>query len=101
MKIDKIMKCVLELSKADIKILGFFTNHPKEEYDTYQVANKLKFNLSTVQRSVKKLFERNLILRKQENLDNGGYYFYYVINDKNWKKKFQDKAELINNMFVI
>lgn len=76
--INDVVKCSLGLSKADYRIFEFFLD-AKDWVTTGQISGKLKFNLSTVQRSVKKLFNQGILERKQQNLKGGGYIFIYKI----------------------
>lgn len=76
-KVEAIIKCSLMLTKADFKALKYLADNSKEWYTTEDLAKKLKLNLSTVQRAVKKLHEKNLAERTQNNLDNGGYIYLY------------------------
>ncbi|MFH0870746.1 MAG: MarR family transcriptional regulator [archaeon] len=76
-KIEEIIKCSLMLTKADFKVLVMLSGSSKEWFTTEQLAKKLKLNLSTVQRAVKKLHGSGLVDRNQNNLDNGGYIYIY------------------------
>ena len=80
--IDEIIKCGLGLSKADFVIMNFLIQHNELNFTTTEVSIKLGLNLTTVQRSVKKLYEREVVVRTQQNLDNGGYVYFYRIKDK-------------------
>ena len=61
--------------------------HTEEWFTTEKLAKKLKLNLSTVQRSVKKLNEKEILMRRQENLNGGGYFFVYRIKYKSEIRK--------------
>ena len=80
--ITSIIKCSFSMTKADLKILYFMAGKSSEWYTTEAIAKKLKLNLSTVQRAVKKLYEKGLAERNQNNLDNGGYIFIYKSKPK-------------------
>ena len=80
-KLEDIIKCGLGLTKADVNILKFLINLNKETNSEF-ISKKLNLDLSTVQRSVKKLSEREIIFRYQTNLDNGGYIFTYKSKSK-------------------
>ena len=78
----------------------------KKYLSTDNLAQALKMNLSTVQRAVKKLYDKKMILRSQENLKGGGYVFRYKMKKKDaarevvmqivekWSKKVE--SELCN-----
>ncbi|MBU0615616.1 MAG: MarR family transcriptional regulator [Nanoarchaeota archaeon] len=80
-KLERVIRCGLGLTIADFKVLEFLLKQDKE-LDTKDIAAGITVNLSTVQRAVKKLAEKELIQRRQENLDDGGYLFYYSIRSK-------------------
>lgn len=81
-KISEIVKCAFGLTKADYKVMEFFLKNSERDFTTEDISKKLKFNLSTMQRAVKKLHENKVIQRKQNNLDGGGYVFIYRAKEK-------------------
>jgi predicted transcriptional regulator len=99
-----IIKCSLGLTKADLAVFEHLLKHPSS-HSTEDLAKQLKVDLSTVQRAVKKLHDKNLVLRKQKNLSGGGYVFAYQTNDKrvvrkiildtveNWTKRVESELE--------
>lgn len=80
--LDEVLKCSLGLSKADFGVFKFLVENDDDVFTTEKISKKLGLNLSTVQRAVKKLFEKQLLKRYQVNLDNGGYVFQYQIKPK-------------------
>jgi predicted transcriptional regulator len=80
--INEIVKCSLNLSKSDFNILKFLLKNNSKKFPTEEIANKLSLDQSTIQRSVKKLYEKGLITRSQMNKEGGGYLFYYKIKNK-------------------
>lgn len=80
-KMEEIIKCGLGLSKADCKIFTFLLEND-ETFKTEEIAEKLEFNLSTVQRAVKKLHEKGILMRKQTNVSGGGFYYNYEIKSR-------------------
>ncbi|MFA5856128.1 MAG: HTH domain-containing protein [Candidatus Pacearchaeota archaeon] len=104
--LDEIIKCSLGLTKSDLRILEFLMKN-REKINSNGISEKLDLELSTVQRSLKRLNEKNMLLRHQINLSNGGYVYYYTINDKkvirkiildiiqNWTKKVEMELEKI------
>ncbi|MGB9927421.1 MAG: MarR family transcriptional regulator [Methanosarcina sp.] len=78
-KVEDVIKCALNLTKADLKVMKFFLNETEEWVDTDALSRILKLDISTVQRSVKKLHEKQILQRSQQNLDGGGYVFRYKI----------------------
>jgi predicted transcriptional regulator len=77
-----VIKCALNLTKADLKVMKYFLNEKEQWVDTEFLSKVLKLDISTVQRSVKKLHEKEILQRTQQNLDGGGYVFKYKINSR-------------------
>jgi predicted transcriptional regulator len=80
--IDEVIKCSLALTKADYKTLIHLANNSDDWLSTEDIAKKLKLDITTIQRAVKKLTEKEMINRKQMNLEGGGYTFIYQIKNK-------------------
>jgi predicted transcriptional regulator len=80
--IEEIVKCALGLTKSDLKLLRFLTDNYEKDFTTEQLSKKLKLNLSTIQRSVKKLHKKGTLMRSQHNLKEGGYLYTYKIKDR-------------------
>lgn len=79
--IDEIIKCGLGLTKAEYSIFRHLMT--KDSWCTSEsIAEKLSFNLSTVQRALKKIHEKDILDRMQKNLENGGYVYTYKIKPK-------------------
>jgi predicted transcriptional regulator len=103
--LNDIIKCGLSLTKTEFEIMNFFIENPRSEHITSEIAKKLKLSLPTIQKAVKKLYEKKVILRHQKNLQNGGYVYTYESNTKvnirkilqeiikNWSKAVEDKLE--------
>ena len=79
--LEEVIKCGLGLTRADYKLLLYFIDN-KDWLTTADISKELSLNLSTVQRGVKRLYEKEVLLRSQENLDNGGYLFLYKAKEK-------------------
>lgn len=80
--LSEIIKCSLGLTRAEISLFYFFIEKNNSNFSTDELSHKLKLDLSTVQRGVKKLREKNIIVQSQHNLSTGGYYYYYKSNSK-------------------
>lgn len=93
--IEEVIKCSLGLTKADYKLLNFFIKNPEKQFTTNELAELLELDLSTIQRSVKKLREKEVIARGQTNLDGGGYQFFYELCNK--KKVVRIITNIIEN----
>ena len=81
MELYKIWKNFFDLPKADCKILDFLVSENKR-WDTEELRKEFKYNLTTVQRAVKRIKEFGLINQHQKNLSGGGYKFLYQIKPK-------------------
>jgi predicted transcriptional regulator len=81
-KIEDVIKCALNLTKADLKVMKYFLNETEQWVDTDFLSKVLKLDISTIQRSVKKLHEKEILQRSQQNLDGGGYVFKYKTNSR-------------------
>lgn len=79
--IEEIIKCSLGLTKAEFEIFRFMLEH-SEEYNTQDISKKKNLELSTVQRTLKKLVDKEVVHRRQINLEQGGYIYVYSIKNK-------------------
>jgi len=103
--IEEVIRCGLKLTKADYKILKLLMENQNKKIDTNTISSKLNIDLSTSQRSLKKMNERKLVKRSQINFDKGSYSLIYCICDKeeirytikkiiyNWIDKFNSEIE--------
>lgn len=80
--VEDVIKCALNLTKSDLKVMKYFLNGIDQWVDTESLSRVLDLDISTVQRSVKKLHEKNILQRSQQNLDGGGYIFRYKTNSR-------------------
>ncbi|HHV23803.1 MAG: MarR family transcriptional regulator [Methanosarcina sp.] len=81
-EIEDVIKCALNLTKADLNVMKHILNEEEQWVDTDYLSKVLKLDISTVQRSVKKLYEKEILQRSQQNLDGGGYVFKYKVNSR-------------------
>jgi len=80
-ELKDVIKCGLGLTKSDFLIMDFLIKN-KKTYGSNEIAEKLGLDLSTIQRSLKNLNEKRIVIRGQNNLSGGGYVYRYKINDK-------------------
>ncbi len=73
LKVEDVIKCALNLTKADLKAMKYFLNETERWIDTDTLSKVLNLDISTIQRSVKKLHEKEILQRLQQNLDGGDY----------------------------
>jgi predicted transcriptional regulator len=102
--LDEVIKCGLGLTKSDFIVLSYFIKH-RTLFSTKDISDALKLDISTVQRTVKKLFEKSILERNQINLAEGGYQFEYRARKKeeikrivlgiveSWSKRVEDEFE--------
>ena len=83
MKIElrNLIKCSFELNKTDYDIFIFLISEERS-MATSEIARIIGLDRTTVQKSIKRLTEKELVLRTQKNLSKGGYIFTYTIKDK-------------------
>lgn len=102
--IEEIIKCSFALAKTDYATFKVLITNNKE-MSVQEIQEKVGKDRTTVQRSIKSLLEKNLILRRQINLESGGFMYYYNIRKKqeikdqiysnfeSWEKKVLDELE--------
>jgi predicted transcriptional regulator len=78
---EELIKCVFGLKKTELNIFLFLLKK-KKGIASNELANKLGLDRTTIQKAMKNLLEKNIVVRRQLNLDNGGYTFVYIVNEK-------------------
>jgi predicted transcriptional regulator len=81
-KVEDVIKCALNLTKADLKVMKYFLTATDQWVDTEFLSKALELDISTIQRSVKKLHDKEILQRSQQNLDGGGYVFKYKAHSR-------------------
>ncbi len=76
-----LLRCSFDMNKTEYNVMMFLLR-TDQGYTTSQIADVMGLDRTTVQKAVKKLAEKNIILRLQTNLEKGGYMFIYRIKDK-------------------
>jgi len=101
--LNEIIKCSLNLTKLEFTMLEFLIKKDNKWFSANDISKKLGIGLSTTQKGVKKLNEKNVLLQRQENIPGGGYYFVYKMTNKhklkrniliivqNWTKKVESE----------
>lgn len=107
--LDDVIKCGLGLTKADFNVAKYLIKNSIEWFTSDKIAKNLNLNQTTVQRALKKLFDKNVVIRSQKNLENGGYIYVYQIKSKKeihslimgiidkWTKKIELELEQWQN----
>lgn len=91
---EELLKCVFGLKKTELKVFLLLLKN-KKSVTSIDLAKQLLLDRTTIQKSVKKLLKKEIVLRKQINLNNGGYVFVYTINEKEKIKQIM-KNVIIN-----
>lgn len=80
--LEEVMRCILNLSKSELKILRVFISNKNLFLNTQEIQSKTTLDLTTIQRAVKKIYSLGIIERGQTNLSSGGYVFNYRLKSK-------------------
>lgn len=78
--IEQVLRCSFGLSNAEFGVLRKLLSGGERSVE--QLAASLNKDRTTVQRAVKPLIEKGLVIRRQYNLENGGYQFFYTAANK-------------------
>lgn len=96
--LDKILKCSFELNNTELAILKYLDSVEKSAKD---IGKDLQKDLATVQRNLKSLHEKKLIIRRQYNMDTGGYTFQYKSKPKKYmKQKMKENFEHFSKLVL-
>lgn len=80
-ELESIIKCALGLTRIELTLFFHLLDCHKE-IDAKLVAKTKKIDITTVQKAFKKFHEKDIIERKQVNLESGGYVYVYTIKSK-------------------
>lgn len=76
-----LLRCSFDLNKTEYHVFMFLLKKEKS-YTAAKLAKTLNIDRTTVQKAIKKLAEKNLVFRQQQNLEKGGYTYHYKIKNK-------------------
>ena len=79
-ELSDLIKCSFGLNRTEYNVMVFLFG--KDSLKVEEIAADMGLDRSTVQKAIKGLVSKELVLRKQENLDKGGYVFRYEIRNK-------------------
>ena len=100
-EVEEIIACSLSLKKSEYKIFEAMIKESKK-YSIQELSDKLKLDRTTIQKVLKKFVDLEIAKRYQQNLESGGYIFYYQIRDKNdLKKKIHSAIKKWNDSAVL
>jgi predicted transcriptional regulator len=83
--VQDIIACSLGLKKSEYKVFEALLRN--EHITLKDLSEQLGLDRTTLQKVLKNFVSNDLVLRYQENLENGGYVFVYKIKDKSFLKK--------------
>ena len=79
--IKDLMVCSFGLAKSDYNTLVLLMGSGKG-LTVSDISKRLSVDRTTAQKSVKRLLDKDLVTKRQKNLENGGYIYFYTISDK-------------------
>ena len=88
--LEQVLRCSFGLNKTEISILRHLL-YQKEEENIEEIMKQVKKDRTTIQRGVKRLFQKELLKRRQLNLKDGGYVFIYSARPKAELKEKNNK----------
>ena len=96
--IKDLIMCSFDMNKTDYKLFMFLVD--KDDFmTTNEIGIAMGLDRSSIQKSIKRLVEKDLVMRSQENLDGGGYLFTYRVKDKELiKRQILDMINSWNNL---
>jgi len=95
--IDQVLRCSFGLSDPQFRILKVLL--AKDERAVEEIARDLGRDRTTVQRNIKVLVAKGLVQRRQYNLENGGYQYHYLPQNKDaMKQRIQDHFAQFSKM---
>lgn len=83
---EDLLRCSFSLSRTEYKVLSHLLLLSKPKTVSL-IAAEMGLERTTIQKALKVLVEKSLVLRKQSNLDKGGYEFFYFSLPKEEIKK--------------
>ncbi len=94
---DEIVKSIFNLNERDIKVYHKLQELGPSRAD--EIARHLNLERSTVYRSLQKLTDCGICIKKTETLKKGGYYHSYECKDISQIKKLAEKC--IEKWYVV
>ena len=75
-RLEQLVRCSFTLTKTEYNLLLFLVDNDFIG-TTNQLSKKMKLERTTIQKAITKLLDKNLVERRQKNLEHGGYSFFY------------------------
>ena len=87
--VQELITCAFNINKTEYLIISQLLK--KQNCSSESLSNKLGKDLTTIQKALKTLVEKELVIRKQINLEGGGYKFIYQsISKEEIKNKIEN-----------
>ncbi|MCD6590040.1 MarR family transcriptional regulator [Candidatus Woesearchaeota archaeon] len=83
--LEDVFTCSFGISKQAYRLLMEIAKY--KEVTVKELARKTRKDRTTIQKLLRELLEKNLVVRRQVNLDKGGYRYYYSIRNKEELKR--------------
>ena len=103
--LDEVLRCSFNLTKTEFNILKYLMKYSGKSFTSQEISKIFKIGLSTSQRAIKKIYDKELIKKSQRNLKKGGYILVYSVKENlilkqkflkiihAWVKKVEDKVQ--------
>ena len=83
---EEIVRCSFDINRTEYFILLFLLRK-NSEFTVSEIAKFLNRERTTVQKAIKRMVKKDLVFRRQVNLEQGGYMYYYSVKNKKKIKK--------------
>lgn len=74
--IEEILRCSLSLRRSEFRVFHYLLS-ARAPLSSQELSKKLSLDVTSVQRSLKSLHEKKVVVRSQRNLPSGGYVYLY------------------------
>lgn len=78
---EDLVKCSFGLNKTEYKIFSFLISKERN-YTAKEIGDKITLDRTTVQKGLSTLTSKELVQKRQVNLEKGSYTFKYSIENK-------------------
>lgn len=88
-KFNDVMRCVFKIKDYEIEVYFYILDHP--ESTIAEIAEFLKKDRSSIQRSLQTLMDKGMISRKFRILGIGGFAYIYIATPLEETKKIMEQ----------
>jgi predicted transcriptional regulator len=89
----ELIQCTFNLTRTELAIFLYLLK-TKACIPSSEIADKIELDRTTVQKAMKNLLVKDIVLRRQNNLDSGGFVFLYCVKKQPELK--EQMQEIIN-----